>query len=580
MLFRKGREPRNWARSLVFKESGEPRSAFRQWYEAVAKAAGNVDFRRWDIERTALIGSGHLAGARSLHILSTPHTTFVAHLIAAALRGSRFVVSHSQQAATRFDQDLYIVICPQFFPDLPPAEKRIVFQMEQHVSTRWFTDSYLTLLKSSLCVFDYSVDNIEFLQSLGMSYRDIFHVPIAPVPDYAAYLGEPEAPFAGREGVLFYGMTGNSRRDAILATLRLEHPIRVISKGFGRTLRDAVREVQTVLNLHHYDGALLETTRLCEALSLGASVISERGADDATNRSFSGLVQFVDTGDLVSLRTALSEMAKPQGAARQKRMEDLFFETRFMLARALHGIGALDYDELWKLVGHLPLTSDRIAVSLPETAERRRFCQSHAPEGTVLFPGLRQRTGWMGTVFSYRFLADAALEQGRHTLAMQEDDADFPEDFASRLTSVQAHLARRSDWDMFSGMLSDLDDATEILDVMQDRGITFVTVDRMIGMVYGIYRDTVLQAISEHRFFAWDDKIDAMDRYLESRRLRCVTSLPFLVGHNESLASSIWHGNNAEVGAMIRSSEAKLARKVEVFLSQRGVTPGRLNDRA
>ena len=55
---------------------------------------------------------------------------------------------------------LYIVICPQMFPVLPG--QYIVYQLEQSVSSRWFTDDYLARLENSLAIFDYSLKNIAF----------------------------------------------------------------------------------------------------------------------------------------------------------------------------------------------------------------------------------------------------------------------------------------------------------------------------------------------------------------------------------------------------------------------------------
>lgn len=53
------------------------------------------------------------------------------------------------------------------FKSLPPANKRVIFQLEQSVSSRWFTPQYMEILKDSLGVIEYSLTNIDFLAKMA-----------------------------------------------------------------------------------------------------------------------------------------------------------------------------------------------------------------------------------------------------------------------------------------------------------------------------------------------------------------------------------------------------------------------------
>ncbi|MGC9216939.1 class I SAM-dependent methyltransferase, partial [Acidithiobacillus sp.] len=73
-------------------------------------------------------------------VMCTPHTLFVAHLLSDRLRYHGFSVDIITKSLHEegFPHDMYIVIAAQIFRHLPPAEKRIIYQMEQSTSNRWF----------------------------------------------------------------------------------------------------------------------------------------------------------------------------------------------------------------------------------------------------------------------------------------------------------------------------------------------------------------------------------------------------------------------------------------------------------
>ena len=56
---------------------------------------------------------------------------------------------------------------------------------------------------------------------------------------------------------------------------------------------------------------------------------------------------------------------------------------------------------------------------------------------------------------------------------------------------------------------------------------------------------------------------------MEKSSLRFVTTLPFLVGHDENNQSAVWDFPNADYAAMIGASEERLAAMVAVFTSTR-----------
>ena len=72
---------------------------------------------------------------------------------------------------------------------------------------------------------------------------------------------------------MFYGDANCDRRRKFLQELQKEFSVRVESNLFGEAMQDAIRRSKIVINIHYYEDALLETTRVAEILSLGAVLL-------------------------------------------------------------------------------------------------------------------------------------------------------------------------------------------------------------------------------------------------------------------------------------------------------------------
>ena len=318
-------KPRAWLKSLVFDAQLAPRPLFKSW---VCPPTGDIHpaFRawlrlawqnpapsaqnEWPVRRRHLIEHKALGDVRTLIIVCTRPTTFVAHALQTHATALGLEVRIQFDMPEDFDEDLYLVICPQMFARLPPGEKRIVFQMEQSVHPRWFTPDYLNVLYNSLAVFDYSVHNIQFLIQQGLPADLLFHVPLSPV---AHYPGAADAStWTGSEAsstcdVLFYGDLKNKRRQAFLKVLGEHFDVRAERSLYGQDLWQAMRQARVVVNIHYYENALLESTRLCECLSLGARVISEAATDQGQHPDWEDMLVFTPINDVQAMVRAIQQ---------------------------------------------------------------------------------------------------------------------------------------------------------------------------------------------------------------------------------------------------------------------------------
>ncbi|MCA8835383.1 MAG: hypothetical protein K8953_09895, partial [Proteobacteria bacterium] len=475
-------EPRPMFRNIVLQDDGTPHSNFATWVGGNPNNFQNVqihkseDMHNKNIQenesiRDKIISNNKLAQVKTITIMATGHVEYNARVMERWLSVLDIRVRIVIGNISEFDDDLYIVMCPQAFDSLPPPMKRIIFQLEQSGRADWFTDEYMNDLTQSLAVFDYSSDNIQFLQDSGMSYRDIFELTITPITDY---LPKPVAKSPDFD-VLFYGAY-NDRRNKILKRLGKEFRVKSVCDVYGEEMHDIIRSAPVVLNIHFYENALLETTRISEAVSLGARVVSERGIYEDKNRDFEPCVRFCPVDDVDALIAAIkAELAEADSPVLPI---DLMMQARFRFYRALLAIGMIDYDKFCALTDDWKIPSDKVILSLPENVERREYAieskKQAQEDDSIFFDGLRHRTGWIGCAMSFKYLAQKALDAGIETLQIYEDDACFSKDHQKQLKIINAYLAEnKGSWDVFSGLMVDVTEQAEVLDVQDYKGLRF-----------------------------------------------------------------------------------------------------------
>lgn len=516
-------------------------------------------------------------------IMATPHTLFIGHLIADALKRvgiSSAIVGEPQS----FDLDCYIVICPQMFQRLPPGHQRIAFQMEQGISSRWFTPEYVDMLENSLAILDYASANLQFLSDKGLSYPHIFLVPVGGLKHYPEFLRQQEPEMdadssAMIHDVLFYGDVNAPRRQTMLQALHQHFKVRVEGNLFGQELHKAMRSAHVVVNIHYYEGALLETTRIYECLSLGVPVVSESSSDMQDHQELvaSGAVSFTPVGDaeamvqavalkLEEIRSGSSAIAQSIDAAVTASGE--YFA--FMLYRMLYSLKLLSHSQWQQGTADCHLPGPRLVLGMPETWKRRsHFLQTTASRlgDAQLFDGVRYTPGWRGCAMSYQYMARKALQAGWNQLEVSEDDVTLDDSYPARRDIVTQWLEEHAgQWDVFSGLMAKVHPETRVLAVHDYQGLTFVVLDRMISTVHNIYAATALQVMTQWDPNNEDPTTNTIDVYLQSHSaLRVVVALPFLVGHAEEMHSSLWGFNNGQYTEMIAQTQSELQDLVQEF---------------
>lgn len=519
----------------------------------------------------------------TVRILATQHTLFVAHLIEKNLLdcGIKGHVSTAYSVEQDMGQ-MHIVVCPQMFKQLP--RNYIAFQMEQSVNSRWFTDEYFSRLNNAVAIFDYSLKNIEYLLDKGIPYQKLFYMPISSFPDYPAHLADNGYVLDDQKGdihadVLFYGDPNCERRKAYLQELKKHFNVTVASEVFGDKLTRMVKNAKVVVNIHYYENALLETTRLYETISLGTPVVSESSSDIVEHEDLQDVIDFCPIGDIPAMVKKIQILLSDNEYYNERKEKIKHFtnvdnKNNYYLRRYLLSIDKLNFSQYKSIfsfeqfqTGDVP----RLCLSLSETPVRRKAFFASPSHGFQFFEGIRYRIGWIGCGMSYKYMLSGMLASKAEMGIICEDDVIFPVDYDDKLNKIINHLqSTEAKWHIFAGIIAHLHEDTKVLDVKVIDGIEYIYIDKMTSMVMNIYSRSGMDLISQ-----WDEKnIDAetntIDRYVESAQdLVVVTTLPFLVGYAEEQQSTLWGFENSQYTSLIKASEKLLAEKVAEFRKNR-----------
>lgn len=171
---------------------------------------------------------------------------------------------------------------------------KVIYNMEYlHDHNPTLGYGYLETLERSVVV-DFSKKNIEWLASKGI---EAIYMPYG----FDTQNIKPQLNVEKDIDVLFIGSMHFDRRINVVSKLqRMGLNIVVAKDTYGAALDRLISRSKVHLNMHHAEGQPLETVRVNQLLSMGCSVVSERGSDDALNDLYDDLLVFTGYEELHS----------------------------------------------------------------------------------------------------------------------------------------------------------------------------------------------------------------------------------------------------------------------------------------
>jgi hypothetical protein len=256
-----------------------------------------------------------------------------------------------------------------------------------------------------------------------------------------------------------------------------------------------------------------------------------------------------------------------------------FWGLQNLLPRALHGLGILDDEEYEAATASFELPSETLVLCLPEYPDRFENARRNLLPGAALFPGLRQPVAWQGCAASYRFLARHALAKQKVPLTIYEDDATLEPDVGARLAAIRGYLdSLDGRWDIFSGLISDLSEASTVSRVEDWRGEQLATLNSVVGLVFSILNRHALECLARFSVEGNNLMAHTIDRHLERQDLICITPARPLVTHSCDFSSTLWvrasgadpfsPAANDAVSPSIAASQDRLRRKIQACAMQ------------
>ena len=497
---------------------------------------------------------------RKYSILTTPHCLTIARQIEASLNNLGFQGKHylNFKDLPKESDVLTFVICPQLFSQLPADY--VVIQLEQS-SSPWFNENYWHTLRQAQAVLEFSEKNISILQENGIPLNKIFYLPITPNFSQATIERDSNPLFdIGFVGAL------NDRRRKILDALQKIYTVNIITNKFGNELETELKKCKLLLNLHYYEQDALETTRLTDFSRYSVPILSEDS--EAQEKVFFNQVSFFkenDIDDLFEQIKILLEKSSNEIPVKEKFNNFDFYLLRFLLAKDI-----INFSEFFNAVGRFyPIDSDFLCLTLTETPERKnRFIRHNTFENIQIIEGLRHDIGWIGCGLSYKFLSSLSLLNKISPLTICEDDVEEKIDTRIRYEETLKFLKQNQDWNLFSGLMADVDDTYEVLKYYSVKGGEYINTNKTVSMVFNIYNQKSLLLLAS--WSPYDRRTEnTIDRFLENSKLSGLyTVLPFLVRQSLDVKSSLWTGVedvNRLYDVMIHKSEANLFFKLRIM---------------
>ena len=461
---------------------------------------------------------------------------------------------------------LYFVVCNDQWKQLP--KKYIAIQVEDICTNTSFSQKYLDQLLGAIAIFDCSTMNIQYFKSHSSYGNRFYYVPA----DYQ--LLDHEQTDEEMFDVLCVGNENSPRCKAWVQEVSKYWNVCFVDPSLisDSEFVEKVMQSKIVLNLHAFDASILETSRLYEILSYGnAILISESSVDSYEEDRLKDIVTWIKPSDcceaiskitywLENDAVRMKQVHKNCELLKAKKNDFEYYFYRFLLA-----FDCISFDEFYECAGnYISFGGSRICLSLPEDVERRNAFLKDNQYGFELFAGLRHTRGWTGCGLSYKFIMKKAKEQGFSDILICEDDVLFPEDFDIRFSNLMQYLDTHNDWDVFQGVIADVGNV-EIQNVEECNEETIVYLNHMVSMVFNYYKSHMFD-----RVISWDETdanqlTNTIDRALESKDLKVITTVPFLVGHKEDLKSTIWGFENTEYTDWICRSSEKLQKLVNDF---------------
>ena len=306
---------------------------------------------------SALVGRviKRISGVSKVNVWSPPQTIFLANQVVESLNEIGIKARIVDKAVLSFNPaGLDIILAPAFFEYPLTPRPRIVFQLEQTTSNRWFTPEYVKYMNDSLAVFEYSQFNVENLIDYGVDSQKIYYVPLGGSRKVFSHSLKSRAnAWARDKRIIAYGwFTGSTRREKFVKYASGQIPSMIVHTDvFGEEMAKTLESSDVVVHINYYTPAIMATPRLWESISWGCQVVSEKALNWKEDPYLLKLVRFVEEDEFDLIRDQANELTPVDSEDKERltTIEASEFRFKSALAMGLFGAGVIDDASRWSV---------------------------------------------------------------------------------------------------------------------------------------------------------------------------------------------------------------------------------------
>jgi hypothetical protein len=209
--------------------------------------------------------------------------------------------------------NLFIILFPHKVKIFP--KNYICYQLEQKDISKWINYKYLLAILNSKLTWDYSKSNINKFDENIKKKIKLFKIPLISYYCFKPQIYNKYITNNENNGniickneiydILFFGHMNERRHkiiNYIMKKLNNKYKFHYITGLYGDALFEKILQSKIVLNIHYYEGSILETCRINEILSCNKLVISELpDISDIENKNYYNdlIIYYDNINDLI-----------------------------------------------------------------------------------------------------------------------------------------------------------------------------------------------------------------------------------------------------------------------------------------
>jgi len=439
------------------------------------------------------------------------------------------------------EDNFYIII----FTNSNIIPKNYIFWQINDLSiNNLYTDShFIKLLDNAISIFDIYPKNLSFYNDKIKNKKKTRYcqLPFSNISNIDKINNKYEYDF------IFFG-NKNERIEKILNIIneRLKGKynfIFLLDKDI-KTINNYLLKTKYLLNLNKYKNSNIEYNKFNTAINCNCLILSENSTNDDDIQNKNIYKDFVDYFDNIDDNYAnIDKLIK----FIDDNLENNIFNEKIYK----YFIKKQKLEDTFKFYLHKNLLSlflfNNLDININFNIESSVYCLSLIEDDTrykkmlkinndiinhTKFPAFKHNIGHIGCAMSYYTIFYNCKRQNLDSIIIFEDDTLFKNNFKNKFFIIKDFL-NHVKWDIFNGYCCVIDKKEDILEYYIYKGLYFIKIKKMVGMVFNIYNNSVFDKFLNYDYnFINNNPNESMyhiDRIINNFDLNIYICYPSLV---------------------------------------------------